>query len=504
MIGIKEFYDGCDVFVTGGTGFMGKVLIEKLLRSCSGIRNVYVLMRNRKDKNVTDRVQDMLALPLFDKIKTEHPGVAEKKIVPVFGDLSKIRLGMSDDDYDMLVRNVSIVFHVAATVRFDEPLQEAIIKNVRGTREVVELASQMKNLIAFLHVSTTYCNCNRVYVDEKVYKSPISWQDAILIAENLDPKLSEICTTKFLGLFPNTYTFTKLLAEQIINERSDRSNHNNNMPMVIFRPSIVTSSVAEPVTGWIDNFNGPIGLMLACGKGVTLVTLGNKDSTPDFMAVDLSIKAMIVAAYHRGIHNSSSDNPLTVYNSSSVKKSITNSELIQIAVKYFMLHPFDEILWRPRIFVTTSKPIFFFLTIIQQVLPALLVDIVQKATGKSHKINLVKLQQKIYLATMAVSTFTLNTWTFVNTNFLGLLAHIPDNEKEDFDFDFEDIIAEEVFIKCLIGAQKYLFNTNPNKIIQARRKLKKLIWMDRFLITSFCVLIVWCIYSIISYIVFKL
>lgn len=61
--------------------------------------------------------------------------------------MSEIRLGMSDDDYDLLIRNVSIVFHVAATVRFDEPIREAIIKNVRGTLEVVKLSEQMKNLI---------------------------------------------------------------------------------------------------------------------------------------------------------------------------------------------------------------------------------------------------------------------------------------------------------------------------------------------------------------------
>lgn len=64
----------------------------------------------------------------------------------------------------------------------------------------------------------------------------------------------------------------------------------------------VISSIAEPILGWIDNFNGPVGLMLACGKGVTHVTLANKNSSPDFIAVDLSIKAMIVAAYHRGTH----------------------------------------------------------------------------------------------------------------------------------------------------------------------------------------------------------
>lgn len=64
----------------------------------------------------------------------------------------------------------------------------------------------------------------------------------------------------------------------------------------------VISSVTEPVVGWIDNVNGPIGLMVATGKGVTLVTLAHKYSTPDLMPVDVSIKGMILAAYHRGTH----------------------------------------------------------------------------------------------------------------------------------------------------------------------------------------------------------
>lgn len=61
---IKEFYSGSNVFITGGTGFMGKVLIEKLMRSCPGIKNIYVLMRRRKEKNINTRVTDMLALPV--------------------------------------------------------------------------------------------------------------------------------------------------------------------------------------------------------------------------------------------------------------------------------------------------------------------------------------------------------------------------------------------------------------------------------------------------------
>jgi len=486
---IKEFYSNCDILITGGTGFMGKVLIEKLLRSCPGVNNIYILMRSSKGKNIHTRLNDMLNLPLFDKIKEKHPGMAEEKLVPVAGDLTDIRLGLRDADYEVLMRNVSIVFHVAAAVRFDEPFREAVIKNVRGTREIVRLAKQMKFLKVFLHVSTTYSNCNRIYADEKVYNSPISWQDAISIAEYIDPTISEVCTKKLLGLFPNTYTFAKLLAEQIIHEEAN----NNNMPMVIFRPSVVIATAKEPVKGWIDNFNGPIGFMVACGKGVTNTVLSNPDLMIDFMPVDISIKAMIVAAYHRGIHNSVSDKNITVYNSAIVDKSLKNKDLSQYSVKYSMLYPFDEILWRPRVIVTTSKLLFYTLIIIQQVLPALILDNIIKAFNIPQTMNLVNLQRKIFIAQMALSYFTTQAWTFTNTNFLDLINNVPENEKQEFDCSINLLNNEQIFKNCLIGSQKYLLKSNPKLKKQAIKQLNKIIWFDRFLRTSFFVLIVWCI-----------
>lgn len=59
------------------------------------------------------------------------------------------------------------------------------------------------------------------------------------------------------------------------------------------------STYKEPIKGWVDNFNGPIGLIIACGKGIVRVTFSARDIIPDYMAVDLSIKSMIVAAWHR-------------------------------------------------------------------------------------------------------------------------------------------------------------------------------------------------------------
>lgn len=51
---------------------------------------------------------------------------------------------------------VEVVFHGAATVRFDEPLKTAVQINVRGTREMLRLARGCTKLRAFVHISTAY------------------------------------------------------------------------------------------------------------------------------------------------------------------------------------------------------------------------------------------------------------------------------------------------------------------------------------------------------------
>jgi fatty acyl-CoA reductase len=84
---------------------------------------------------------------LFVKLKAQMDSATlSRKVVGISGDVTMPDLGLSASNRQLLTDRVSIVFHVAATVRFDEPLKRAVLINTRGTKLVLELAQEMKNL----------------------------------------------------------------------------------------------------------------------------------------------------------------------------------------------------------------------------------------------------------------------------------------------------------------------------------------------------------------------
>lgn len=115
---------------------------------------------------------------------------------------------------------------------------------------------------------------------------------------------------RLIGSRPNTYTFTKALAEHVLVQQS------GNLPVVIVRPSIVTAAWREPIPGWVDNLNGPTGMIAGAGKGVLRTILCYRDLVADLVPVDVCINLMISVAWHTAV---SRPKKMMVYNCTSGK-----------------------------------------------------------------------------------------------------------------------------------------------------------------------------------------
>lgn len=120
---IKGFYHEKSIFVTGGTGFLGKVLIRKLVDSCPTISKIYLLIRHKRNKAPQDRLNDLFKSPIFQDLHEDHLS----KIKALSGDITEPELGLSKEDLRTVIDEVSIIFHSAATVRFDEDLSKYVM-----------------------------------------------------------------------------------------------------------------------------------------------------------------------------------------------------------------------------------------------------------------------------------------------------------------------------------------------------------------------------------------
>lgn len=467
--------------MTGGTGFVGKVFVEKLLRSCPEIDKLYILIREKKGVPVEERLKNMFSLPLYDKLNEMNPSVY-KKVIPINGDTAEKDLGMDPTDRQIIIDNVSIIIHNAANVRFDDSLKHAILNNTRSIRDICILGESMKKLAVLLHISSTYAHCDIPVVNEIPYKSKIDWRDTIKIAENVDDYLLKILTSKYIGTFPNTYIFTKKLAEDVVNYYSDR------LPCVICRPSIIINTVTDPFPGWIDNFNGPIGLMIGGGKGIVRTTYSNPNKIMDYMPVDYAVKMFILAIYTRA-QKTIEQHPTMIYNVSTYNvKKITLGYMISASLRLNHVNPISNPLWYPNASIIPYFFLFYIYFTVFQLIPSVVVDQILKLTGR--KPILVKIQRKIYISSVFLFYFTHNSWDFVNNKSLQLLNCLSDEDKADFSVNPHLTSKEDAILCAIIGSKKYLLKEEID-VEKNKRGLRRMWYYHITVKTLWYILLLW-------------
>lgn len=130
------------------------------------------------------------------------------------------------------------MIHNAANVKFDIKISLALQVNVLGTKFMLDLAQECKNLEVFMYVSTAYSHCYNRHIEEKFYPSPANLDVVYDIIKNdtaTTDGLSEQEVEKIIGKFPNVYTYTKAIAEDLVKQYSMK---NLNCSYGVYRPSV--------------------------------------------------------------------------------------------------------------------------------------------------------------------------------------------------------------------------------------------------------------------------
>lgn len=461
---ISEFYRNREIFITGATGFVGKVLLAKLLRSCN-VERIYILIRNKKGVEAEERKNELFCAEIFDKVKQDNPNILDK-VCCIEGNILQENLGMSSSDMNLVTRNVSVVFHVAASVKFEEPFRKSFANNVQSTKNVADVCRLMKNLVVFVHVSTAYCNCEREELDEKIYPISRNYEayKNVLDLENDD--FMEKIIPKLLEGRPNTYTLTKAITENLLNSSY------RDLPIVIVRPSIVSSSWKEPLPGWNDSLNGANGLIAAAMKGILRTMLVHGEKIADLIPVDIVVNLMLTVAWEKAQKPHESSQEIVTYNCiSGTINPLTWFNFVNTMTKYVWNYPSEKVFIYPAGGFKRNYLWNRLCVLMEHQLPATLMDFLLIVIGKKPK--LISIYKKLHKAIAVLEYFSTREWKFHSNNSRILMEKMSPEDRENFNFDISSLDWEEYLKNYVVGTRRYLFKEDDSTIPEARKCLKK-------------------------------
>ena len=457
---LMKFYKNKHILITGATGFIGKVILYKLLDAIPDIGKIYLLIREKKGELIASRYQkEIVQSPCFDKFrnKPNFDMLFTKLIIPIHGDIIKENLDLLSADEELLLENVQIVINSAASVDFKSPLDEAININVKGPLHVYDLVRRMKLLESFVHISTAFVNCHLTggFIEEKIYDiipNPEEYIEKIL--KLTKPELLKQ-TKHIIGNHPNTYTFTKSMSERIMNRR----NQTDHLPIIIIRPSIVGSSYRDPIPGWIDTVSACGALMLFSGTGYVNFLPGNMKLISDQIPVDYVVDLIIVA-----VAFFANQKKVNVLHSTSSSKNPTTFKIISDTVKeYFTKHSPKKKVGKPGFVLIQSKIIYDVRKLIKRI-PFIFCECLSKVIKTKNIQNKANELKKIVKRDEGISEafgyFTSNQWIFETRKVNQLMNNLTIDQNTSFQLNVKKIDWRYYFYHFNYGIQKFILKEN--------------------------------------------
>jgi long-chain acyl-CoA synthetase len=348
-LSIRRTLAGKNIFVTGVSGFLGKVWLSIALEHLPDLGKVYVLLRG-KGRSVLERFERLVRTsPAFRPLHEAHGSALGEfiadRVQVVEGDLSLPDLGIDPGVRERLQREVDLVLNFAGLVEFNPDLRESMASNVDGAVRVLDLVKGCEKA-ALVHVSTCFVagdrngfveelplgdeapngkhfdveaeyreiheSIERIIADLEAPKSREELREQVIERirergyEESERRISSM--VRLLGRkqirnamtdegtrrarrlgWQNTYCYTKALAEALLEARGEGVRY------TVLRPAIVESSVRNPFPGWNEGFNtcGPLTYLAGTWFRQLPAQVGNP---LDVIPVDYVCNALMIAA----------------------------------------------------------------------------------------------------------------------------------------------------------------------------------------------------------------
>ncbi|KAL9703287.1 hypothetical protein quinque_006805 [Culex quinquefasciatus] len=451
---ILEFYRGSTVLLAGGTGFLGKTLLEKLLR-CLKVKKIYLLIRTKKGCCGEERLKAILEDRLFDRVRKPE---LIAKIVPVEVDYAEKDFGMAPGLTCEIRKEVEIVLYCIATVKMTGALKETVETNVFLARRMLRWCRTFPRLEAFVFTSTFYCNLDQEIIEEKVYTElPFgSYEIVMNMLKHLSAEECEQLKSTILQKFPNTYVFSKRLAEIMIETEFAQT-----LPVAIYRPPIITPTCREPMLGWTDNPYGSVAYIKSFWDGLGHVKYVDSRAKCNFAPVDYCANAVLVSGFDLAEKRLVGSAPcVPVYNHHSNTTNTTYGELTSWfgdSRKRF----WDWIIWK-YCWISTS---FIWLMYVNVILARIKDFIAMWCPGSkpAHKFYYRWSAYWFMAFSQSVGFVAFRSWKSVSNNLKRAQCYLSERERQIIFTDLDEIDMRGYMSGQVDGAIQYLECDNKRR-----------------------------------------
>ena len=515
-LSMAESHEGKNVLLIGFTGFIGKVWLAKVLQELPNIGKVFLLIRRQRSVTAQRRFEKIAdESPVFDNLQEIHGENFSKylfgKVEIVEGDVSQPGLGLAPDVRARLQTELDLVINSSGLTDFNPDLRQALAINIDGTIHLLDFIRECKQA-SLLHLSTCYVvgfRDGRIQETLPVNYTPkgIADFDAEVEYENLHRLAKEIETraesaevTEELrqqvleksqrnkkqlsdsetqaqirkqrqrwvrdelieaGMrraqefgWPNTYTFTKSLAESLIALRGKDAS-GEELPIAVVRPSIVETSTHDPFKGWNEGVNTSAPISYLLGTFFRQLPSNGKKCL-DIIPVDLVVRGMILigGALMERRHEQLYHLATSAVNPCNMRRTIELTGLAhrkhyraQDDFNYRLLTMFDSIPVSKdryqKLSAPAQKQLVKALLRIVSPLPMMRSPLIRRQRDLDKVTKLVELYEPFILH---------NEYVFEARNVEILSALLPEEEKQAFGYDASYIDWWDYWINVHIPA----------------------------------------------------